>query len=137
MNLPSMAANVVCGRCGAVLATPTQTCPRCGAQAAPNFANPFARPFVGAPPTSRKSPALAAALSVIPGLGHIYLGLPTKGLVYMLGAGGLEFLGFDFDLTAIGALVGIPMGLSGFALWAHGIFDAYREAKRLNAQAGF
>jgi hypothetical protein len=67
----------------------------------------------------------------------VYLGLPVKGLVYMVAAGGLEFFGFDLDLTAIGALVGIPLGISGVALWVHGIYDAYNQAKRLNRAAGF
>lgn len=78
-----------------------------------------------------KSPLLAAALAVIPGLGHLYLGQPLKALFYMLGSGGLEFLGIDLDLTAIGAVIGLPLGLTGFALWVHGIVDAYREAKHL------
>jgi hypothetical protein len=73
-------------------------------------------------------------LAVIPGLGHLYLGEPLKALFYLLGAGGLEFLGIDLDLTVLGAAVGIPLGLTGFALWIHGIVDAYREAKRLQQQ---
>jgi TM2 domain-containing membrane protein YozV len=71
---------------------------------------------------------LAAAL---PGLGHIYLGQLKKGLFYLFGAWGLEFIGVDLDLTAIGAIVGVPAGLSGIGLWAHGVFDAYRTAKHM------
>ena len=52
--------------------------------------------------------------------------------MYLVGAGGLEFLGFDFDLTAIGAVVGVPMELGGFGIWAHGVWDAYRRAKAHN-----
>lgn len=75
----------------------------------------------------------AAILSaVIPGLGQIYLGEYKRGLLYLVGAGGLEFIGLDFDLTAIGAVVGVPMELGGFGLWAHGVWDAYHRAKRHN-----
>jgi hypothetical protein len=47
-------------------------------------------------------------------------------------AGVLEFFGFDFDLTAIGAVVGVPMELGGAGLWLYSIFDAYHTAKRRN-----
>ena len=79
----------------------------------------------------RKSPLLAALLGVVPGLGHIYLGEYGKGAGFLAAAGLLEFVGFDFDLTAIGALVGVPMEMGGLGLWAFSIFDAYRTAKRL------
>jgi len=79
---------------------------------------------------SRKRPWLAVALAVVvPGLGHIYLGHYKKGLFYLVAAGGLEFIGFDLDLTAIGAALGIPMGLGGLGLWAHGIYDVWKLAK--------
>ena len=79
---------------------------------------------------ARKSPVAAALLSVIPGLGHIYLGHVRKGLFYLAAASGLQFFGFDLDLTAIGAALGIPMELGGFGLWAHSAWDAYNLAKR-------
>jgi TM2 domain-containing membrane protein YozV len=77
-----------------------------------------------------KSPVLAAALSIIPGLGHLYLGHYRKGFFYLVAASGLEFLGFDLDLTAIGAVLGIPMELGGAGLWLHSAWDAYHLAKR-------
>jgi TM2 domain-containing membrane protein YozV len=76
---------------------------------------------------------VAAALAIIPGLGHIYLGHTAKGVAYMLGAGGLEFIGLDLDATLVLAPLGIPAGLGGLGLWAHGIFDAYRTAKQMQA----
>ena len=80
---------------------------------------------------SAKKPWLAALLAaVIPGLGHIYLGHYKKGFFYLLGSGALEFFGFDFDLTGIGAAVGIPMELGGLGIWAHAAWDAYHIAKR-------
>lgn len=81
---------------------------------------------------SRKSPALAAALAIVPGLGHLYLGQFGRAAGFMGAAGLLEFLGFDLDLTAIGAVVGVPMELGGVGLWLYSIFDAYHTARRLS-----
>ncbi len=70
--------------------------------------------------------------ALIPGLGHIYTGHHSKGLFYLAAAGGLEFLGLDLDLTAVGAALGVPMGLGGLGLWVHSVWDAYRLAKAAN-----
>lgn len=80
---------------------------------------------------THKSPALAAALAIVPGLGHFYLGHNLKGLAYLVGVGGLQFFGIDLDLTVIGAAVGVPMELGGGALWVFSIVDAYRTAKQM------
>lgn len=120
-----MASNVICGHCGAVLDNPSATCPSCGARAS-------ARPAGWARP--RKSTAVATALAVVPGLGHVYLGQYGKGLGFFVGTGALQFFGFDLDLTAIGAVLGIPMELGGVGLWLFSIFDAHRTARRLAAQ---
>ena len=80
---------------------------------------------------SRKSPLTAAALAIVPGLGHVYLGEWPKALAFLGAAGMLEFFGFDFDLTAIGAVVGVPMEVGGFGLWLYSIFDAYNTARRM------
>ena len=64
---------------------------------------------------SHKSPALAAALAIVPGLGHFYLGHNVKGVAYLVGIGGLQFFGADLDLTVIGAAVYFPA--LGFGLW--------------------
>lgn len=82
-----------------------------------------------APPTwQRRSRFLAAALSVVPGLGHIYLGHKAKGLMTLAGFAGLQLFGADLDLTVVGAAVGVPMEMGGFGLWAWSIMDAYRLA---------
>jgi len=78
---------------------------------------------------------LAAALAIIPGMGHVYLGHNMKGLFFLLACGGMEFIGFDLDLTVIGGLLGVPLGAGGIGLYAYQIFDAYREAKRIEAEA--
>jgi hypothetical protein len=115
-----VSAQVLCGRCGAVLPRPHARCATCGAEPAASGARP------------RKSPIVAAALSaLLPGLGHLYLGRVPKAAGMFAAIGGLEFLGFDLDLTGIGALLGVPMELSGFGLWLYGIADAYRVAKAM------
>jgi TM2 domain-containing membrane protein YozV len=119
-----VAAEVLCGRCGALLTNPNAPCPRCGAPASGGYAAP-------AQPRVHKSPLLAATLAIVPGLGHFYLGHNLKGLAYLVGVGGLQFFGLDLDLTVIGAAVGVPMELGGGALWLFSIVDAYRTAKQM------
>jgi TM2 domain-containing membrane protein YozV len=80
---------------------------------------------------------LAAALAVVPGLGHFYLGENKKGVAYLIGIGGLEFFGLDLDLTMIGAVIGVPLEVGGGTLWLFSIVDAYRSAKRLENESGF
>jgi TM2 domain-containing membrane protein YozV len=85
----------------------------------------------------RKSPFAAAALAIIPGCGHFYLGHNLKGIGFLVGILGLEVFGIPFDLTMIGAAVGVPMELGGGALWVFSIVDAFRTAKHMEANAGF
>jgi len=80
---------------------------------------------------------MAAALAVVPGLGHFYLGEHKKGIAYLIGVGGLEFFGLDLDLSIIGALIGVPLEIGGGSLWVFSIVDAYRTARRMEAEAGF
>ncbi len=86
---------------------------------------------------ARKHPLVAAALAVVPGLGHFYLGENKKGVAYLVGIGGLEFFGLDLDLSIIGALIGVPMEVGGGTLWLFSIVDAYRTALRMEAESGF
>jgi hypothetical protein len=67
-------------------------------------------------------------------MGHVYLGHNLKGLFFLLACGGLEFVGFDFDLTVIGGLLGVPLGVGGIGLYTYQIYDAYNEAKRIEAE---
>ncbi len=119
-----MASEVLCGRCGALLTNPVAPCPRCGAPASGAYAHVQR-------PAGRKDPILAAALAVIPGMGHFYLGHNVKGLAYLAGIVGLQFFGFDLDLSVIGAAIGVPLELGGGTLWVFSIVDAYRTAKHL------
>jgi len=115
-----MASNVICGNCSAPLESPTAPCRNCGA-----------RPQWGALARPRKSPLVAATLAIVPGLGHLYLGEWRKAVSFVGAAGLLEFFGADLDLTAIGAVIGVPMEVGGVGLWLYSIFDAYHSAKRL------
>jgi TM2 domain-containing membrane protein YozV len=124
-----MASEVLCGRCGTLLTNLNAPCPKCGAPASGRYQGPVTR--------TRKNPLLAAALAVVPGLGHFYLGENLKGVAYLIGVGGLEFFGFDLDLSFIGAVIGLPMEVGGGTLWIFSIVDAYRTARRMEAEAGF
>jgi TM2 domain-containing membrane protein YozV len=124
-----MASEVLCGKCGALLTNPNAPCPRCGAPASGRYQGPVTR--------TGKSPLVAAALAVVPGLGHFYLGENKKGIAYLIGVGGLEFFGFDLDLSIIGALIGVPLEIGGGSLWVFSIVDAYRTARRLEAEAAY
>src|ERR1700730_10928712 len=118
-----MASEVLSARCGALLTNPNAPCLRWGPPASGAYQAVYRR--------TRKSRALAAALAIVPGLGHFYLGHNVKGLAYLVGVGGLQFFGCDLDLTVIGAAVGVPMELGGAGLWLFSIVDAYRTAKRM------
>jgi TM2 domain-containing membrane protein YozV len=122
-----MASSVLCGRCGSPLPNPGATCPRCGAAPSRGYAQRrAARP--------RKNPAVAAALAIVPGMGHVYLGHNLKGLFFLLACGGIEFVGVDLDLSVIGGLLGVPLGAGGFGLYVFQIWDAYHEAKRTGTE---
>jgi TM2 domain-containing membrane protein YozV len=86
------------------------------------------------PAVRRKDPILAAALAVIPGMGHFYLGHNVKGLGFLAGIAGMQFFGFDLDLSVIGAAIGVPLELGGGTLWVYSIVDAYRTAKRMEKE---
>jgi TM2 domain-containing membrane protein YozV len=127
-----MAAEVLCGRCGALLTNPNAPCPRCGSPASGGYATSApSGGYATSVSPARKSPILAAALAIVPGLGHVYLGHNLKGLGYFVGVGGLQFFGFDLDLSVIGAAIGVPMELGGAGLWLFSIVDAYRTAKSM------
>lgn len=66
-----------------------------------------------------KSPYLALGLSILPGLGHFYLGLKEKGAIFL----------FMFFLSCIIPILGwliLPIALIFPAL------DAYKTANRMN-----
>jgi hypothetical protein len=117
-----MAAEVLCGRCGALLTDPNAPCPRCGAPASGSYYGPVAHP--------RKNPWAAAALALVPGCGHFYLGHNLKGVGFLLGIVGFQLFDFGLDTSVIGLSLGVPLELGPGALYVFSIIDAYRTAKR-------
>jgi hypothetical protein len=124
-----MAPDVFCGRCGAVLTNSTAPCPRCGAAASGQYQAPG--PAIQTP----KNPLLAAALAIVPGCGHFYLGHNLKGVALLVGIGGFQLFDMGLDLSVIGLAVGVPLELGPGALWAYSIVDAYRTAKHMQSVA--
>lgn len=76
-------------------------------------------------PIEMKSPGIAALLSLIPGLGSAYNGLIIKALVHFALVVGLWELNDLFD--------SLLFGWAGFAFYIYSIFNAFQDAKRLNA----
>lgn len=70
-----------CPSCDARVSDQAQACPSCG--------HPLREP---AAVKSAVSPNIAAVLSVIPGLGHLYLGQPFQGLLWFLMTAGAYLL---------------------------------------------
>jgi hypothetical protein len=74
------------------------------------------------PPFLRKNPALAALLSLFPGMGNIYNGLYLRGITFFL---------------VIASLIGITshqplFGLGIAFFWIFNVLDAYRQATLIN-----
>jgi hypothetical protein len=68
-----------------------------------------------------KSPALAAFLSMLPGLGHLYVGVYQRAAMLVIG------------FFAIIYLLPIPINIFlCLFVWFFGIFDAYRQAQLAN-----
>lgn len=73
---------------------------------------------------------MAAALGIVPGLGHLYTGHRVKGVAVFSAYVGALVLGTDLDLTVVGAAVGLPLDAGGFGIWLFSIWDAYWTARR-------
>jgi len=123
-----MASDVLCGRCGMLLTNPGAPCPRCGAPASGSWQ--YSRP------APHKDPRIAALLAVIPGCGHFYLGHNLKGVGFLVGISGFQLIDLGFDVTGIGAFVGVPLELGPAGLWIYSIVDAYRTAKTMESSRG-
>jgi len=123
-----MASDVLCGRCGTLLTNPSAPCPRCGAPASGSWQ--YARP------APHKDPRIAALLAIIPGCGHFYLGHNLKGVGFLVGISGFQLIDLGFDVTGIGAFVGVPLELGPAGLWIYSIVDAYRTAKTMESGRG-
>lgn len=72
------------------------------------------------PPRPAKSPWAAALLGVFPGLGHVYLGLPAKALVF--------FFAWAGSIWGAATIDPMPFALMIPFVYLYGIVDAYRSA---------
>ena len=144
-----MAAEVLCGRCGALLTNPNAPCPRCGAPASGSYYRPSA--------AQRKSPWAAEGIWVVVGVhdgdGLEGAGVSVVGVVVGVEVGkavagadlrgrvdhgrgyGPRFQLFDLGLDAsvIGLSLGVPLELGPGALYVFSIVDAYRTAKHMES----
>lgn len=75
-----------------------------------------------------KSPIVAGCLSMMPGLGQIYVGYYQRGFLNTLVAGGLITLLATEDLGALTPLAGLFLAF----FWLYNIIDAARRASFYN-----
>jgi Double zinc ribbon len=121
-----------CPRCGTPVTAATKFCPECGTQVR---VQPVHAEVIERPTRSLPNPWAATFLSIVPGLGHWYAGASRRGLIFFVAIVGGEVLGIDLDLSLIGDIVGIPLGVGATGLWIFCAFDAYRTAARRRAEA--
>ena len=84
-------------------------------------------PYNYAEDSRRKSPALAAFLSIMPGLGQVYIGYYQQGFINILVAASLITL---ITMRIRGLLPMVPIFLAFF--WLYNILDAARRASFYN-----
>ncbi|MFH1176974.1 MAG: DUF5668 domain-containing protein [Acidobacteriota bacterium] len=72
---------------------------------------------------ARRSPGLTVVLSFLPGLGHLYLGLYQRGMLFFAAFAASIWFG---DQSDTGPLFPI-------FIWFFGLIDAYRQAQLINA----
>jgi len=112
----------------------TEGAARRSAGRAPNYAAPEQRFESSGWPRGledprRKSPALACILSVVPGLGQIYVGYYPRGFAHALVVAGLiTVLSSARELDALAPLGGVFLGF----FWLYNIIDAGRRAAMYN-----
>src|SRR5688572_10044141 len=117
--------------------TNAPTCPLCSAPLAPESPNACSRcDWVAAPGTDHIGGSfrdrVAVALSVIPGLGHLYKGHRLTGALYMLGAGFAIFAAIVASTATAGfGILLLPLYWLGIMLQVYFLEDlAITEKKR-------
>lgn len=124
-----------CSGCGRQMDAAQQFCPGCGIKnPAPQSTGMVATAGAGVAPAQQipaqqiivvaeKSPGLAAVLSFFwAGLGQIYNGEITKGIVLMIA--------YVVSCVLIALVVGF---ITTPILWIYGMVDAYQTAEKFNA----
>ena len=87
-------------------------------------------PFPSGGPTDprRKSPVLATLLSIMPGLGQVYVGYYQRGFIHAIVAAILITLLASGQLTSLIPLMGVFLGF----FWLYNLIDAGRRATLYN-----
>jgi len=78
------------------------------------------------PQRPRKSPGLAAFFSLLPGLGHVYVGLPQRGVAFLAAFLGCLWLVDHVDLS----------GMAVAFVFFYAMIDAYQMASTFAAEPG-
>lgn len=97
----------------------------------PQAQAPGRQPASGIDQRNRKSPALAAILSLMPGLGQVYVGYYHQGFVNMAIVA-ITITVLSAEIAALEPLFGF--GLSFF--WFYNMIDAHRRARMYNLALG-
>lgn len=126
-----MPNRIFCEACGAPLAGVGAACVACGA-GAPTRAYDWSRHQAVTGEPRERSGVRAAALGVVPGLGHLYAGHRVKAVALFCGFVAAIFVGTDLDMTVIGATAGIPIDAGGVGLWLFSMWDAFWTVRQDN-----
>ena len=87
------------------------------------------RSYPPPPDPRRKSPGLAALLSIVPGLGQVYVGYYQRGFIHAVTAFSIiALLSTEFGGDALPPLLGPFLAF----FWLYNIIDAGRRASLLN-----
>lgn len=103
-------------------------------QGEPGQPPPFVQPPPMAPPRARlrdsrsKSPALAAFLSMMPGLGQVYVGYYQRGFIHAAVIGSLVTILSSGTVEGLHPLFGLFMAF----FWLYNVIDAARRASLYN-----
>ena len=79
------------------------------------------------PNPNHRTPFLAGALSLVPGLGNIYNGLYQRGFLFFFAVTGIFAMAVEHEGPELALLIPSMM-----FLWLFNIFDAYRQAVFIN-----
>lgn len=130
-----------CSNCGGSLSAP----PGGPTPIPPTYGQGYyARPYYGYPAVQQKDPGIAAILALLAGIiglmgmGHIYLGRITRGLIILVGGIVLWSLAFFFLFAGVFGPTGILwifslvclIGVLVLLVWQ--VYDAHALAKQYN-----
>ncbi len=125
----------ICDVCGQIVPNGRRACPRCGERN---------RITAGSsPPRMKRRPIAVALAFFIPGLGHIYAGEDSKGVILIMTAVLLGALPYyllwwtlkETDVTGISTVISAMISIAFlpyFILWIYGMLDGSRAVLRQN-----